>query len=213
MGGQVVAPDLPGHGEDPTPAGQVTLRACAALVADTVAAAAEPVVLVGHSFGGLVITQAAELVPGHIARLVYLSAYLPGNRDSLSRLAAAEPDNPVATSSTRTPSGDAIQLDLARVGEYLYAGCPEEDVRLALARLRPEPVAPLVTPVSITAERCGRVPRAYIECLADRAIPLWLQRQMQAARPCAPVRSLATGHSPFFAAPADLARALADLAN
>jgi hypothetical protein len=70
---------------------------------------------------------------------------------------------------------------------------------------------PLLTPVAISAERAGRVPRAYIECLKDRALPVWLQRQMQAAQPCDPVLSMATGHSPFAAAPAALALELARL--
>jgi hypothetical protein len=71
-------------------------------------------------------------------------------------------------------------------------------------------VTPFVTPVAITAERADSIPRSYIECLNDIAIPLWFQRQMQAGMPCDPVHALPTGHSPFFAAPAALARLLAD---
>lgn len=208
LGHRVLAPDLPGHGDDPTPAAEVTLRACADAVRGVVESAGEPVVLVGHSFGGVVITQVAELVPERIAGLVYLSAYLPGNRGSLSRLAALEKDNPVSLGLVRTPDGQALLLERTTVPELFYAGCPAEDVALALRLLRAEPVTPLVTPVAITEARAGRVPRAYIECLDDRAIPLWLQRQMQAARPCAPVLSLSTGHSPFFAAPGELAALL-----
>lgn len=212
LGHRVLATDLPGHGDDQTPAAKVTLRGCAEAVGAVVEAAAEPVVLVGHSFGGVVITQVAEMVPDRIRRLVYLSAYLPGNRDSLSRLAAAEKDNPVSTRLVRTPDNNALLLDRATAPEFLYGDCPPEDVALALRRLRAEPVTPLVSPVAITEERAGRVPRAYIECLKDPAIPLWLQRQMQAARPCAPVLSLPTGHSPFFAAPGALAALLDRLA-
>lgn len=213
LGHRVLAPELPGHGDDPTPAADVTLRGCAEAVSHAVETAAEPVMLVGHSFGGIVITQAAEMVPDRLASLVYLSAYLPGNRDSLSRLAAAEQDNPVSTRLVRTPDGDALLLDRSTVGELFYADCPEEDVALALNHLRAEPVTPLVSPVAITEARAGRVPRAYIECLRDRAIPLWLQRQMQAARPCTPVLALPTGHSPFFAAPGALAALLDGLAT
>jgi pimeloyl-ACP methyl ester carboxylesterase len=213
LGHRVLASDLPGHGDDPMPAAKVTLRDCAEAVGRAVEAAGEPVVLVGHSFGGIVITQAAEMVPDRLARLVYLSAYLPGNGDSLSRLAAAEKDNPVSTRLVRTPDGDALLLDRSTVTQLFYADCPEEDVTLALSRLRAEPVTPLVTPVAITGARAGRVPRAYIECLRDLAIPLWLQRQMQAARPCSPVLSLPTGHSPFFAAPGALAALLDGLAT
>jgi pimeloyl-ACP methyl ester carboxylesterase len=53
------------------------------------------------------------------------------------------------------------------------------------------------------------IPRTFIECTNDRVIPLDSQRRMQAARPCGRVAGLATGHSPFFAAPAALAALLA----
>ena len=75
-GHRVVAPDLPGHGRDKTPASDITLRAYADRVCDVLDAEAEPAILVGHSFGGLVITQAAEYRPEKIRTLVYLCAYL-----------------------------------------------------------------------------------------------------------------------------------------
>lgn len=212
LGHRVLAPDLPGHGDDTTPAAKVTLKACAECVASVIRNAAEPVVLVGHSFGGIVISQTAEMIPGRISRLVYLTAFLPANGQSLSRLAAADSNNPVATSSILSADGQLISLDLGRVHELLYADCPESDIALARQRLCAEPVTPFVTPVAITAARAGSIPRTYIECLNDIAVPLWFQRQMQAAMPCEPVYSLATGHSPFFAAPAELAGLLANAA-
>jgi len=64
----------------------------------------------------------------------------------------------------------------------------------------------MATPVAVTQENFGRVPRVYIECLQDRAIPPALQKQMYTATPCRNVLSMDTSHSPFFSAP----RALAD---
>lgn len=211
LGHQVLAPDLPGHGDDATPLAQLTLAAYAKCVTATVRAASGPVVLVGHSFGGIVISQAAEIVPERISRLIYLSAFLPANGQSLSRLATADADNPVATSSSISADQQLISLDLSRVQELLYADCPESDVALARQRLCAEPVTPFITPVKITAGRAGSIPRTYIECLNDIAIPLWFQRRMQATVPCDPVYALPTGHSPFFAAPAELARLLCHL--
>ena len=208
LGHRILAPDLPGHGDDATPLAQCTLKAYADCIATVIRKATEPVVLVGHSFAGIVISQAAEIVPEGISRLVYLTAFLPANGQSLSRLATADRDNPVATSSIFSADQQLVSLDLERVRELLYADCPESDVTLARERLCAEPVAPLVTPVAITAGRAGSVPRSYIECLHDIAVPLWFQRQMQAGMPCDPVHALLTGHSPFFAAPAELAHLL-----
>ena len=209
LGHQVLAPDLPGHGDEATPVAQLTLAAYAEHVAAVVRGAAEPVVLVGHSFGGIVISQAAEIIPEHISRLVYVTAFLPANGQSLSRLAAADPNNPVATSSIISADQQLISLDLTQVGELLYADCPEDDIALARQRLCAEAVMPFVTPVRLTAGRAGSIPRSYIECLHDVAVPLWFQRQMHGKVPCDPVHSLPTGHSPFFAAPGELARLLA----
>ena len=212
LGHRVLAPDLPGHGDDATAPAQLTLKAYAECVATVIRGATEPVVLVGHSFAGIVISQVAELVPERISRLVYVTAFLPANGQSLSRLATADPGNPVASSSIISADGQLISLDLDKVQALLYADCPESDVALARQRLCAEPVTPFVTPVAITAERAGSVPRSYIECLNDIAIPLWFQRQMQAGMPCDAVHALPTGHSPFFAAPVELARLLDPLA-
>ena len=94
-----------------------------------------------------------------------------------------------------------------------YSRCAEDDVALARARLVPEPVAVSHAPVSIDEARFGRIPRYYVECLRDRAIPVEVQRAMVAASPCHWVFTLDTDHSPFFSAPEGLAGALIDVAE
>jgi len=69
------------------------------------------------------------------------------------------------------------------------------------------------TPVRISPERYGRVPRAYIMCLNDQAAPPERQRRMVERSPCRIVATLPTGHSPFFAAPGDLADVLVKAAE
>jgi hypothetical protein len=59
---------------------------------------------------------------------------------------------------------------------------------------------PWLPPRRLTQQGFDRLPRAYIECLRDRAIPLELERLMGAATPCR-VTSMDTDHSPFFSAP------------
>src|SRR5437868_5719798 len=70
--------------------------------------------------------------------------------------------------------------------------------------------------ISQAAEQCperfGQLPRVYIECLQDRAIGPALQQRMYTAMPCQQAISLQTGHSPFYAAPEQLARELSALA-
>src|SRR5688572_25619526 len=90
-GHRVVTPDLPGHGDDRTETAAVTLDAYAGRVCEALDAQAEPVILVGHSMGGVIITAAAERRPEKVRALVYLCAFLPGDGDTLMALANQDP--------------------------------------------------------------------------------------------------------------------------
>lgn len=92
--------------------------------------------------------------------------------------------------------------------EALYHDCPDEITALASSLLEPEPNWAGFTPLTLSAERYGRVPKVYIECLQDRAVTPWLQRRMLADTPCDRVVSLDSGHSPFFSQPARLVEVL-----
>ena len=70
----VEAPDLPGHGKDKTPIQEVTLQSCVDKVCSVIEAQSEPVILVGHSMGGIILSQVAEQIPDKIKTLVYLTA-------------------------------------------------------------------------------------------------------------------------------------------
>jgi len=203
-GHTVAAPDLPGHGDDRTPTAEVTLDAYARRVCDVLDAQTEPVVLVGHSMGGVVITAAAERRPHRIAALVYLCAFLPGDGDTLMKLAGGDQTSLVLPNlEVSEEQGFATVRDQGIVPAF-YARCSASDAASAKARLVPQPLEPFNAPVTVTQERAGRVPRYYVECLEDRAIPLALQRSMLAAHPCRRVFTLDTDHSPFFSAVEEL---------
>ncbi len=207
-GHTVATPDLPGHGDDKTPTAAVTLDAYAARVCDVLDAQAEPVVLVGHSMGGLVVTAAAERRPERIRALVYLCAFLPGDGDTLMMLAGGDQTSLVLPNlEVSEEQGFATVRDEGIVPAF-YGRCSAEDAAWAKSRLVPQPLAPLNTPVTVTPERAGRVPRSYVECLEDRAIPIALQRGMVAAHPCRRVFTLATDHSPFLSAVDELVECL-----
>jgi pimeloyl-ACP methyl ester carboxylesterase len=211
-GHEVQAPDLPGHGDDPAPAGGQTLDSYAARILSLLDSCSGDVVLVSHSLGGLVISAVAEARPERLRRLVYVTAFLPRDGDSLVGICSVDPDNPLNAATIRTPDGRCVTVDPERVGEIFYADCPAEDLAFAQARLGPEPLAVMFQTVQVTPERFGRVPRAYIHCSKDVALPKFVQEQMVAASPCRTVLTLPTGHSPFFAAPEKLAEQLCSLA-
>jgi len=211
-GHRVLAPDLPGMGEDRRKLGGDPLGEWADFVAELAADAGPPVVLVGHSRGGLVISEVAERAPQSIAKLVYLTAFLLPSGQSLADYAGRYPD--IGPGPAVRPANDParLALDLELAKPIFYNRTSAEDAQAAAGRLVPEPLAALTRPLAISAERFGRVPRAYIEASNDRAISLAMQREMQAALPCAPVITLGSDHSPFYSAVPELAEALLELA-
>lgn len=206
-GARVIAPDLPSMGEDLTPARGVTLESWARFVGG-LAEQNPGCVLVGHSRGGAVVSRAAELVPASIRCLVYLSAYLLQAGESVAAEARRDTDSLVAANMVPEASGITCRIRPEVLRETFYGACAPDDFALAASSQSPEPLKPLATPLRISLERFGSVPRAYIETARDRAVTLGAQRRMQAALPCDPVFTLDTDHSAFLSQPEELARIL-----
>jgi pimeloyl-ACP methyl ester carboxylesterase len=202
--------DLPGSGEDHRPPSEVTLDACATRSCDVLAASSEPAIVVGNSMGGIVVTQAAARCPDRVAALVYVAAFIPKDGQSLLDL-------------TRLPegAGDQVQANISVEGEppvavmpaaasrdALYGCCTDDVAAWAIARQRPQPVAPFATPVSIPRATLDSITRYYVLCRRDRAIPPPLQRRMIAENVCADVVELDTDHTPHLSMTTALADAL-----
>jgi pimeloyl-ACP methyl ester carboxylesterase len=212
-GHTVLAPDLPSHGEDTTPTASVTLKSYTDRICEIASAQAEPVILLGHSMGGVAITQAAENCPEKIRALVYMCAFLPRNGDSLMTWASQDKESLVNPSTTYPMGEGVISFKPQYTHDAFYANCTDEDEKFAKSRLVAQSLAPFVVPVQTTPERWGRIPRYYIECAYDRAISLDLQQAMQKESPCQHTFSIDTDHSPFFSAPEHLADILAHIAT
>jgi pimeloyl-ACP methyl ester carboxylesterase len=195
-------------------AGHVVLapdQADAERVSEIMDAQSGPVILVGHSMAGAIISQAAEYRPEKAAALVYVCAYLLRDGESLRDAARRDADSKAPAIIVRSPDRTTMTFASEGANDVFYTGCRDEDVAWALSRVVPQPVAPWAVPVHLTGDRFGRVPRIYVECLRDQAISLALQREMCRAVPCQQVFSLDTGHSPFLSAPEELAKILLGL--
>lgn len=212
-GHKVIAPDLPSHGKDKTPISKVTLQSYADCVGEILIEMIEAVILVGHSMGGIVITQAAEQCPDKIEKLVYLCAFLPGNGASLMDWAQQDPESLVSQNMIVSKDRSYFLLKDEAIGEAFYGDCSAEDAAKSKLLLCPQAAAPFPTPVNTTAENFGRLQRFYIECLQDRAILISLQRRMQAALPCQQVMTMNTSHSPFLSHPEALVNHLISLSS
>ena len=212
-GHEVQAPDLPGHGEDQTPISEVSLQSYTDRVCQVLDPQPEPVVLVGQSMGGMVISQAAEQCPDKVALLIYVGAYLLQDGETLLGASENDTESLVLSNLEMSEDGSSATLREDAIEEALLHDCSDEDVERAKSRFQPEAVAPLATPVSLTEDNFGRIPRVYIETLKDRAISPWLQKEMYERMLCQKVVSMDTGHAPFYAAPEELADHLNSLSN
>ncbi|MFC3172795.1 alpha/beta fold hydrolase [Novosphingobium bradum] len=199
-GHRALAPDLPGHGRHAAPAAEASLARYADHVATLARAEPDPVILVGHSMGGAVITAAAELAPQAFAAIVYLTAFLAPDGGSMAGGLSALP-----------APGGLIAHD-PKAEPLLYHDCPAEDVVLARLCLTAQPRQPLVDTIRHTPQRWGSVPRHYIGCTLDRVFPIAGQRAQAEAQPGTRWSELPSGHSPFFAMPDRLADALEQVA-
>jgi pimeloyl-ACP methyl ester carboxylesterase len=214
-GHTVEALDLPGGGDDRTPPEEVTLEACAARVCDALAASSEPALLVGHSMGGVVVTQAASNRPDRVLQLAFVCAFMPADGQSLLDL-------------TRLPEGQGDQIEAniviegdppvatlsdAAATKAIYNLCNEESTAWALEKRRPQPMAPFATPVAVDDSVLATIPRSYVFTRYDHSIPPGLQRRMIAEHPCRNVFELDADHAPFLSAANELAGALLELAG
>src|SRR5689334_13802073 len=169
-GARVLAPDLPSMGADITPPNVITLDYWARFIADSVEREPGPVTLVAHSRGGIVASRAAELVPDRIRRIVYVAAYLLPAHATLAAEARRDADSLIPPNMIPASTGLTCTVRAAIIRDAFYNRCSDADALDAQARLSPEPLKPLVTPLQITPERFGRVPRAYVRTGADHVI-------------------------------------------
>lgn len=209
----VIAPDLPGHGTDTTPLSPELPERYVPAVEAILDSLPEPAILVGHSSGGMIISEVARGRPGRVGTLVYLAAFLlpPGvfppsvmRDDSESTLLDAMVVDRERGVST---------VPRERAKEVFYNDCTAEDAEWAAGLLTPEPLIRPVAPENDTPATVDSGPeRVFIECLRDRALGPATQRRMYTALPCRMVYSIDAGHSPFISAPEQLTACLLDIA-
>jgi pimeloyl-ACP methyl ester carboxylesterase len=190
-------------------AGPSLLECRARFLVDIIEKESEPVLLVGHSLGGLVIGQAADYVPRKIRGLVFLAAILPSEGATLWKAIRAVPRTADQRAvMTVSPDKKSLRLVPSAVISEFYHDAPEEWARRAQSLVRDEPTAILHDTPVLTGGGFGAIPRYYIECLKDRLVTIELQRKMLASLPCQRTISLDTGHCPFYSQPENLTQAI-----
>ena len=161
----------------------------------------EDVVLIGHSYGGMVATGVADKVPERLQRVIYLDAFVPEDGDSLASLAGQDP------AEMRAGAEDGWRAPY----RPMPADTSEADLAWAMARRMSHPVECFLEPLRLTGAG-GRLPRHYIYALkkypADvfgrfheraRTTPGWTAHEIDAS------------HNPHITTPEALAEMLCEI--
>jgi pimeloyl-ACP methyl ester carboxylesterase len=187
--------DLPSVGARPGAA--TDLSADAAAVETVIADVAGPVVLCGHSYGGMVISHTAT---ERVKRLVYLCAFMPVEGDSLVSIGGGR-----HAPWIQLLDGGLTLPDPSKTQSVFYGDCDAQTVQWSKSMLRPQSGAPFNEPVPHPAWRS--IPSTYVVCVNDMALPPDVQRNVFALR-ATETLELQAGHSPFLSQPEAVANLL-----
>lgn len=185
-GHEAVAVDCPGHGK------RVDEEATLAGYRDAVVEVIQPGdVVVGHSMGGFITTLAVDAAIDRVSHVVYLAA---GAGALSQRRSVVEP----------VDGGKRMKFTaMVEAADFFYGDCPPDIVDWACRQLTPQPVAPMIEPISVPRFWDASPPRSLILCRQDRASGAGEAGQIRTSQRLG-VEPLwmDTSHSPFLSQPA-----------
>jgi len=189
------APALPSCGElgEPVDAGGPGLAADVAAVRNVLSASDHPTVVVGHSYGGIVIAEAATGIEA-VRHLLFISSYLPEPGQSLSSFGGEEP----APFLDIDAEGGTFTVQPEALATTFLQDCDASIQQEAMNKTARQSLAVLQQPVKSAAWQ--HVPATYLVCAEDQGTPADLQREF--SRRAESVVEFETGHHPFLSQPA-----------
>jgi len=203
-GSQVISFNLPGHGKDNTAITAISLK----LYVDEVKKAIgdkQNVVLVAHSFGGIVASQVAEQISPQIKKIIYVAAYVPKNGESLLSIAQTDAESHIGKNLIVDEKAGIATVRKEGVADVFMADAPKQVADYVSNNLKAEPLAPLATPVALTDGNFGKINKVFVYSLNDHTIGYSLQQKMVKDAGIQRMYSLPSSHTPFIMFPDVLA--------
>jgi pimeloyl-ACP methyl ester carboxylesterase len=165
---------------------------------EAIGSAGGPVVLCGHSYGGMVVTEAG--MDERVSELIYVTSVMPDSGQSQGELTGSEP------APWLQPSDDGtIGVDPDMVRRFFLQDCDETTTGEALSRLTRQSLVPFTQPPREIAWR--HKPATYVVCADDLATPAPVQRRR--VRDGVRAVEFEAGHHPFLSRPDAFAHTLA----
>lgn len=162
-------------------------------------------VLVGHSYGGIVVTGAADRLGAEVGRLVYVDAVVPTPGRSW-----ADCIPPEARAQRQALIAEHGHIPPAPASAYGLTG---DDAAWVERRQTPHPAGVFEEPLDFDAERWAARPRTHVDCTAPALATIEPSRRLVREQPGWELVELATGHDPMVSAPDELAALLLEVAG
>lgn len=213
-GFNTVAFDVPGRAEDGVTATQATLDSAVRKLCNVIGIQASPVILVGHSQGGAIISHALGQCPKHIKGLIYIAAVVPlpgtsafedlSKEDGVwfSKCAILDSNKKVWTLLPNAPLYEAFMADVPQRESEKYKSIFVDEPSLIGDGI-----------IKYDQILFNKIPKIFIETTQDRIITIATQQRIQSREIFAKTYSLTSSHSPFFSVPKLLANVLNDSAR
>lgn len=171
-GRRAFAPRLPGHGPGVERVG-ITHRACVDSVVGYIRERElRDVMLVGHSFGGSVIQKVVEELPERIKRLIFVDAFVLKHNQCVFHVDNMPADLTARLNELAAASADNTMLlpwEIWR--DHFIQDASEADARAIWDQLSPEPNQVNTDIVDLKRFYALDIPKSYIFCRQDRALP------------------------------------------
>ena len=205
---KVITFDLPGHGNDKTDIPQVTFDSYVEKVKQEITKLNTPVILVGHSLAGYIVSKVAEDMPNSIEKLVFVSAMIPNNQKTVFDTLKEDAGSELLQNLIFAEDQSWATVNEETLKNVVYNGATDEQIAKAAPQLVRQATQPFFISVNTTENNFGKIDKTYIVCVKDKILSATAQKELVKIINCNKAISINTGHVPHVENPELLAETI-----